>query len=302
MAFRDAVTRLGDAEIRWSLLTVPWAEAANRLGDDWHYVPRGPARHHIGVSFVEEDGQLFRADPPTRLERGPRHVPWSLNFLPRGGDRYESHAYCWHAWVEGLEGDDVATARIHNRLALEAADSHLRYLQGLVPALAAPLLLREACLLIHGCALVDPHTGEATLFVGASGDGKTTMVRRLQGWELLADDTVLLDLRGDRAMVSGTIIAGKEGLPRSGKPHPLTRVVPLDPGSDELSLRPIKTDEAFRIWMERIMWFIPEGPLVLRLSELVRDLALTLPAFRLSSNLGHDLEGVFCSEMIGVRP
>ncbi|QIK64951.1 hypothetical protein G7072_00130 [Nocardioides sp. HDW12B] len=47
-------------------------------------------------------------------------------------------------------------------------------------------------LMLHACAVGRPETGEAAVFVGRSGAGKTTLVQALteHGWHYLTDETV----------------------------------------------------------------------------------------------------------------
>jgi hypothetical protein len=151
-------------------------------------------------------------------------------------------------------------------------------------------VIQADSLLVHGCAMVSPE-GKAVLFVGASGDGKTTMTRRLPGWSALADDTVLLEPSDDSGdmMVRGTPFAGSENLPRVGAAYPLHRMVVLDPHADELSLVALSTADGFSGLMQRAFCPFANGPIPPRIATLVSRIMETVPASRLSSNLSHDL-------------
>ena len=102
-----------------------------------------------------------------------------------------------------------------------------RYVLGTAVAVA---VVQTDMLLVHGCAMVSPQ-GRAWLFLGASGEGKTTMTRRLPGWRSLSDDTVLLEAPtdGHGPRVSGTVFSGRELTPRWGERHTLDHIAILSP-------------------------------------------------------------------------
>ena len=160
-----------------------------------------------------------------------------------------------------------------------------------VVASAAPLI---GSLMFHGCALADPQMGRGLLFLGASGEGKTTMASRLDSWVCLGDDTVLLHYScAEGIRVSGTPFAGSEGNPRIASQVPLREVYFLRPGSRDLRIKALKPDESFGQLMRRLMWFVDGGPLRESMLDLMTRLASSLSASRLESSLQHDIRGVF---------
>jgi hypothetical protein len=198
-----------------------------------------------------------------------------------------------------------ANARLHMELRLDGADVRLtagirprqrtggRFPRHLLGTAASVAAVQADALLMHACAMVSPR-GEASLFLGASGDGKTTMTRRLPGWTALADDSVLLEVPEDEegAWVRGTPFAGSERLPRRGERHPLTRIVILEPGAPSLSLTPLRSSERFTAILQRIFCPLTGGPVPARVVELAARLCGRVPGARLASNLDHDVAPV----------
>ena len=151
-------------------------------------------------------------------------------------------------------------------------------------------LVQAGALLVHACAMVSPE-GEGVLFLGASGDGKTTMTRRLPGWRVLADDTALIDtIEGPGPLlIRGTPYAGREGLPRSGESAPLRRLMILHPGADEVSCLPVGAGEGFAALVRRVFCPLVDGPIPQRILALAHGVVGDVPVYRLASNLSHEL-------------
>ncbi len=152
-------------------------------------------------------------------------------------------------------------------------------------AFAAPTV---GGLLLHASALVRPD-GMALAFAGPSGEGKTTMTKRLS-WPSLADDAVLVypshaPDAPDHWLVTGTPLRGREGLPRSGTPHRLGALCHLAKATS-FSLAPMPRAAAFSALMKRIIHF---GAPNARLLDIAAHLVSTVPNFALSSSLSDDL-------------
>ncbi|MDP6944151.1 MAG: hypothetical protein QF464_08385, partial [Myxococcota bacterium] len=111
-------------------------------------------------------------------------------------------------------------------------------------------------------------------------------------WTVLADDTVLLEASpgSQDVWVSGTILAGREGLPRRGDRHRLDHLAVLKPGGPSLSLEPMTTSAAFSAFSQRVFCPVVGGPLPARVIDIVARVAQRVPVFTLASNLTHDVE------------
>ena len=157
-------------------------------------------------------------------------------------------------------------------------------LEGLVRVVAATLAPAAGGALIHGCAMVAPSGDHAALFVGASGDGKTTMTRRLPGWRALADDTAWIGRVGAGWVVAGTPFAGKERLPRSGEAVPLAGIFTLAP-SEPLALTRLGAGPAFFELISRALWFAPAWSGTQALWDLLAAVASDVCVWRLASRL-----------------
>lgn len=195
-----------------------------------------------------------------------------------------------------------SNALVHLALTLGSAETTLRAgvrpqqkTGGLFPGyllrmVTTAALVQAGALLVHGCAMVSPK-GQGVLFLGASGDGKTTMTRRLPGWRVLADDTVSIEGMNEPGgiWVRGTPYAGSEGLPRSGDRAPLTKLMVLQPRAATLDVASLDSAQAFQALLQRIFCPFVDGPLPLKIVDLASGVAGRVPAFRLASNLSHDL-------------
>ena len=85
---------------------------------------------------------------------------------------------------------------------------------------------------IHACGLIDPQ-GRGSLFVGASGAGKTTMARLWRhrpGSVILSDDRIILRRSGGEVWMYGTPWHGEGGMAAAAG-VPLTRIFFLRKGS-----------------------------------------------------------------------
>jgi hypothetical protein len=141
-------------------------------------------------------------------------------------------------------------------------------------------------LLMHAAAL-DSGRG-ALLFLGASGQGKTTMVKRLPSWRALSDDAALVWREPSGWWVSGTPLPGKERLARSLTPTRLEGLVFLEPHAPSLALTPVSAGEAAYMALSRLLWF---GEPTEAVMALVTSLVNEVPSYRLASSLPHDVEG-----------
>ena len=205
----------------------------------------------------------------------------------------------WAMWDARMEGFDHGSAceaslKVSPELGLEGHAPCLRMFLRMVLSAAA---IRRGGLLLHGCAMARPDGRSALLFLGASGAGKTTMTTRLPGWTSLADDTVLVEVLDSGAyQVRGTPFYGTEQLERSGVAVPLEGVVFLNPGSPRLRVARVDAEDAFDQLIQRVMWFVDEGPLREQMVDLVVALANDVAGYHLHSSLTHRLEFCFDSE------
>jgi len=233
------------------------------------------------ATFVLE--VVLRSGPPPSGTRAlPRFTPDADGVLH---DRSE-------AWDATLAVTEPARARAELALRLRRTEPHVRRELALAAlrctlATVAPLLPGGGGLLVHGAALATE--GGALVFVGASGQGKTTMTRRLAGWRVLADDAALVNVTDDGALVAGTPLRGKEGLPRDGHPAPLRGIVVLDKGAAELALTALSPAEATAALVPRVFWYAAAPELEARVLDTIASLVLRVPCWRLSSSLAHDV-------------
>lgn len=268
-----------------------WGRALQVLEESLDRSGEPRARGSVTVSVGPYGAPRTGPTPATRGQWEGRR------FLPDGDDRYESRSIFWRAVLNGFDHGTKMEARfelLEDQVSPDQVEGDLRAMLAVV---ACPALVHQGGLLVHGCAMAHPSGAYANLFLGPSGAGKSTMTRRLPGWTPLSDDVVFVDLSTPTPHISGTLLPGKEHLPRRSAPHPLSAVFSLSPGTAHLDCSPQDRAQAFSMWMERILWYMPEGPLVGSVMNLVERLAHEVPAFTLGSSLCHDL-----MDLVEVRP
>jgi len=268
----------------------PWAPAVNTLLESYAAgsMPSVGTRLRVDASF--------RMNP---VADGPSSSP---AFTPVAGHGWRDACVAWDARIEpSTAGRIRAEFQLRDRSSSVDAPRELVrqavFAGGLRVLLATTAPFADA-FLVHGASLLGP-SGDAVLFLGESGAGKTTMARRLPGWRLLADDTTVV-FRGldGRFFVSGTPLAGKERLPRRHAAASLGRLVILERDATVLQLEPVSTATACAALLSRSMWFANDQALTARLLKLIQALAEDVSGARLASSLEHDV----ASALVGTPP
>lgn len=266
--------------IRWTLSAEPaLGHAVDRLLDGvaTPATPLDPARLSLHVSLA------VAAELANRRER-PR-LPW---FAP-DGDTFVDRSQGWDARLAVRDTDVQADFELVDVAGFGAEWAPTLMALNVAAALRVSLGMAAPsaeALLFHGAALSHPTLG-AALFLGATGEGKSTMSRRLPGWRLHSDDAALVWRTRSGWWVAGTPLPGKEALPRSLEPAPLRALVALKPHAPSLELHRLGQGDAGFQLMSRLLWF---GEPTEALASLIADLATSVPSWRLSSNLGHEVE------------
>jgi len=259
-------------------------DAVEGLVDGYCGPSDAAVRYDIRMILQRRDGR------PEGLPRMPR-------FVSHDGvstDRSE----LWDARVTWLEASATAIFALRDTrhfeaemaLAWEARLQRL-WLASAVRTLLALAAPRADALLLHAAALVAP-SGRAWLFAGPSEAGKTTMTRRLAGWQVLADDAVLVFREGSDWRVAGTPLHGREHLPRSAASAPLEGLAFLQKGAAVARLTQLGRAEAFSEVLARILYFAEPDERVLSLAE---DLANSTGCYHLASSLEHDIGPLLAS-------
>jgi hypothetical protein len=152
-------------------------------------------------------------------------------------------------------------------------------------------LASAGALLLHGAGLVGP-AGRAVVCLGASGAGKTTMVRRLAGWPVLGDDVVAVWRAAGVWHAGWTPLRGREGTASTPGDAPLAALLRLRPSAAALEVRPLDRAAALTELMQRACLdadpAVPRAVLA-RVLETSHALATEAPAWELASSLDHDV-------------
>ena len=213
-----------------------------------------------------------------------------VRFRPTGPDRYVDESEVWDATLDGFDAAEAPVARVRVRPNVDRPALWGRVFRMITRVVASAAAVRHDALLVHGCALVDPETGGAALFLGASGHGKTTMRKRLADWTCLSDDTVLVSLDAVGGLwVRGTPLSGREHHPTLGRAVRLAHTLRLEPGAASLEVVALDRAAVFETLLARTFCFVEDGPLRARTLDLVERVSARLPLAALRQSLHHDV-------------
>lgn len=143
------------------------------------------------------------------------------------------------------------------------------------------VLARAGGLLMHASSCV--RKGQAYLFAGVSGAGKTT-ISRLAPPEatLLTDEISYLRRDGEGYSAYGTPFAGELAKPGENVRAPLGALYLLRQGLEN-RIEPLASEsEAVRRVMENVLFFANDPDLVSMVFDTVYDLVRTVPVYRLT--------------------
>jgi len=244
------------------------------------------------TGFVGASDVPARCDVHLTLDLGQldRHEPQAAHFV-REGSVLVGRCEAWHARL-GASSDRVSahfgirdsrhlsphlSEAWDHAVASAAVASALR----VTLAFAAPLV---DGLLAHAAAAVSP-AGNAWVFAGPSGEGKTTMTRRLANWRALADDAVLVFATAAGWRVTGTPLQGSERLPRRAESFPIAGLAFLKK-APILDLARVSLAPAFAALLSRLIWFFAPDQ---RLASRAHELVSSVPCWCLQSALSHDV-------------
>ncbi len=180
-------------------LTICLESCDQRINDQWRQLLAGwfeeaerPFSIHFSLHLTQSLPPLPTSPP---LFSDHHRWPNGVGVLTvYGAEHTTSPVYLLHFQDGAFVQVNLAQQTIHG-VVLPAALEYGRF-QDITFTALAPLLRRHGYYLIHGFAA--SQNGRSLLLVGPSGSGKTTagLALVLAGWELLANDMVLLQKRG----------------------------------------------------------------------------------------------------------
>jgi len=213
--------------------------------------PDIPIRLATEIRLVEQPGPLT-PDRPYVREGDPAAGPWRLGQDP--------------LWVAEGDGLERVTVEIVGQPAPAGPEYGLRqFLRYFV----TEALLARGGMALHAAAAARPVG--ASVFLAASGGGKTTLVRNHAGADALADDIALIVPGRGGPWVVPSPFPGREGLPAPGRAAPLARLVDLVKGPPA-GCHPLPPAEAVALLVLRAK--VPDAAMPVR--ERVLDAALRL--------------------------
>ena len=185
------------------------ASRSFQLGLSIHGVP---CRFHFASSSLVEDMENFfpRSWRQDFLEEDPIDIYWMSpsEFLnkdvPLWGDVVSPDCHFVEDWV--LQRDFACRWVDRRKVFLVAenqiSDGIFNFLRYLLPM---ELLLGES-VLFHSSCVVDEESGNAYVFFGPSGAGKTTISQLCKGVNVLGDDMNLLRLEKKKVVVESALV------------------------------------------------------------------------------------------------
>jgi len=180
------------------------------------------------------DVSLFQVDPKTFRTIDPRGWSYSLDF-DYGPDHTHLVGIDWMARLEWKGGSISAGMWVST----EESGAFHGALENFLRVLAAHVLVLDGGVLLHSAAVVS--AGEAHLFVGASGAGKSTISHAAQsaGRSVVSDD---LNVVTSEFALGGSSFFSEIGTRREGS-YPLRGIYRLEKGTED-ALRPMGQGEA----------------------------------------------------------
>jgi hypothetical protein len=154
-----------------------------------------------------------------------------------------------------------------------AIDSVLRIVHTLI-------LAKQGGFLVHAASAI--RGGQAFLFAGLSGAGKTT-ISRLAPPEatLLTDEISYVRREGDGYWACGTPFAGELGKLGENLSAPLHTVFLLEQGLEN-RIEPVATSEAIRLLLRNILFFAEDAELVNLVFRSACEFVERIPVRRLT--------------------
>jgi len=141
------------------------------------------------------------------------------------------------------------------------------------------LLAREGGFLLHAASAV--RDGEAHIFTGRSGAGKTTLSRMAPGdVNLLTDEISYVRKSATGYTAYGTPFAGELGKAGENISAPLSAVYLLVQGPEN-RLEPIHEAEAVRTLMRNILFFAQDEATVQKVFKSACEFAAKVPMYRM---------------------
>lgn len=155
-------------------------------------------------------------------------------------------------------------------------------------------LLSKNALMMHSSCLVS-QSGEAHLFLGPSGVGKTTTVSRAENRLILGDDMILITLENNRAFAETPVLGQNPKFKgAAGKKHPLAGFYFLEQ-SGELRKIPIAGLSALKHFLLSLMyptWESVSETEATQLTNLAKNFLDLVPSWKLQLDLNTPFLGV----------
>jgi hypothetical protein len=227
---------------------------------------------HRGWETSRSADVLIRLSRDRSIEFGPR-TPQTT----RIGTTYHMAYWRWRARYdenrgvcEGAFGLEPQPGRDRERV------------QALVRTLLDRYLIHCDGVALHGASMT--KNGKGYVFVGPSGIGKTTVVTRWPGEQVLGDDYAVIGKVAADYHIYGTPYTGREGTPSLPGRAPLSAIFVLNQ-SPVTSLFRLDRVQAFRTLMRQLIHFGGDREEVDGLLSRLTAVAENVPVWRLDFNL-----------------
>ncbi len=179
--------------------TIEFQWGAHRCAEvferELRYYPQSDALSDCIVRLVDSLPQAVSANPSSYLE--------TADGFGIRGQRFQA---AWHESTDPLTVDfcfpDDRNSWRHKLLGMQFTHPYEEISQVFHESVLVPTLLMffsQKAAVIHGSAVQNPHTGEAVIFGGSGGIGKTSSEIALildHGFRFLADDLSFVDAQG----------------------------------------------------------------------------------------------------------
>ena len=192
--------------------------------------------------------------------------------------------HCYHMAYSGWRAEfNTQTKECHARLNPRVpAKRQSKWIESLIRIVFGKWIQLNHGLSFHGAAMV--KNGLGYLFLGASGTGKTTVVRQWPGEHVLSDDHAIVRRTKDGFRLFGTPYSGRENTPcEPGEHAPLQAILLLN--QDQCTtLSALSAAQSFQALLPHVIHIPSDRRDTDRVLAIIQDLCASVTVANLHFN------------------
>jgi hypothetical protein len=227
---------------------------------------------HSSVACDDPPDLRIQLSHDDSLVSGP---PWPT--ISRSGHCFQMAYSGWRAEFNAETG--ICLGRLNSQVAPERQS---KWIESLTRFVLGKALQHHGGLSFHGAAMV--QAGGGYLFLGASGTGKTTLVRTWPGEKILTDDHAIVRRTAQGFQLFGTPYSGREKTPcEPGAQAPLRGILLLNQ-DPHTTLQKLSAAKAFQALLPHVIHIPSDREDTDRVLEIVQELSTLVSVANLNFN------------------